>query len=103
MATTRLPEVRSLWEILPKGTEGGKEFARIVDLLRFHEGRRNGKQVTIFSDAAGDFNGLDGLEESPQGRIGFQYKFYPSPLSAQHRTEVATSLLASRLNHEKVR
>ena len=68
MAIKRLPEVRSLWEILPKGTEGGKEFARIIDLLRFHEGRRTGKQVTIFSDVAGDYHGLDGLEESASAR-----------------------------------
>ena len=65
MAIKRLPEVRSLWEILPKGTEGGKEFARIVDLLRFHEGRRTGKQVTIFSDVAGDYHGLDGWKRAP--------------------------------------
>lgn len=26
----RLPEVKTLYEILPKGTEGGKEFTRIV-------------------------------------------------------------------------
>src|ERR1022692_2658925 len=102
MAIKRLPEVRSLWEILPKGTEGGKEFARIIDLLRFHEGRRTGKQVTIFSDVAGDYHGLDGLEETVKGKVGFQYKFFPSPLSAEHRRDVEQSLAKSKENQEKV-
>lgn len=48
----RLPAVRPLSEILPRGAEGGKEFARIVDLLLFHEARRAGKKLTVFDDAA---------------------------------------------------
>ena len=53
----RLPEVKTLLDILPKGTEGGKEFARIVDLLLFHEARRSGGRTLLFSDAAGDYQG----------------------------------------------
>jgi len=94
-ATKRLPEVKILYDILPKGAEGGKEFARIVDLLLFHEARRKSKKITIFNDAAGDFNGLDSFEGDAfrrEGTTGYQYKFYPSPLSAKHRKEIEDSL-----------
>src|SRR5690348_17125268 len=91
----RLPEVKTLYEMLPKGTEGGKEFARIVDLLIFHEARRSGKNVTIFSDVAGDYHGLDSFESDALrrgGTTGYQYKFYPSPLSKEHRRNIVQSL-----------
>ncbi len=39
----RLPETHRLDQILPAGREGGLEFARIVDLLLFHEARRQGR------------------------------------------------------------
>jgi NACHT domain len=91
----RLPEVKTLYDMLPKGTEGGKEFARIVDLLLFHEARRSGKKVTIFSDVAGDYHGLDSFESDVLrrgGTTGYQYKFYPSPLSGEHRQSIVQSL-----------
>ena len=62
MNTKRLPEVKSLYENLPRGAESGKEFGRIVDLLLFHEARRAGKNITLFNDAAGDYHGLDSFE-----------------------------------------
>ena len=37
---SHLPETKRLSDILPMGREGGLEFARIVDLLLFHEARR---------------------------------------------------------------
>ena len=101
MSIQRLPEVTSLWEILPKGTEGGKEFARIVDLLRFHEGRRTSKDVTIFSDVAGDFMGLDGFEKTGKRITGFQYKFFPSPLSNAHRSDVEEAILQHKESYRK--
>jgi len=91
----RLPEVKSLYDILPKGAEGGKEFARIIDLLLFHNARSDGKKISLFSDAAGDYNGLDSFEGDvfrKLGTIGYQYKFFPSPLSDQHRGEIKKSL-----------
>lgn len=91
----RLPDVRSLYETLPRGSEGGKEFARIVDLLLFHEARREGRKISIFSDSAGDFYGLDSFEGDvfrKEGTTGYQYKFYPSPLSPTHRQAIIKSL-----------
>jgi energy-coupling factor transporter ATP-binding protein EcfA2 len=94
-STKRLPEVPTLSSILPKGSEGGKEFSRIVDLLLFQESRRNGRKVTIFNDAAGDYNGLDSFGEGLSildGRVGYQYKFFPSPLTVEHRKSIISSL-----------
>lgn len=93
-AQKRLPAVKTLYDMLPKGTEGGTEFARIVDLLLFHEARRSGKNLTIFSDAAGDYFKLDSFEKGfrKYEKVGYQYRFYPSPLSAKHRGEIEKSL-----------
>lgn len=91
----RLPEVKNLFDILPSGAEGGKEFARILDLLLFHEARRQGKKFTLFSDVSGDYNGLDSYEGDAfrkSGSLGYQYKFFSTPLSAAHRHEVLTVL-----------
>ncbi|QNF34844.1 NACHT domain-containing protein [Adhaeribacter swui] len=100
----RLPEVKTLASILPKGTAGGKEFARIVDLLLFHDSRRSNKKFTIFSDAAGDYMGLDSFEGDgfrKEGHTGYQYKYFPSPLSASHRKEIANSLRKAAEKHKE--
>lgn len=91
---SRLPKVRTLSQILPKGTEGGKEFARIVDLLLINEARLRGNNVTVFDDAAGDYQSLDSLSRvvSTGVKTGYQYKFYPSPLKAQHRSSIRKAL-----------
>lgn len=92
----RIPGVPPLTRFLPVGTEGGKEFARIVDKLLFRESRRNNKTFMCFSDAAGDFHGLDsfvGNKNSNDGVTGFQYKYYPSPLTSGHRSEIKAALL----------
>lgn len=94
----RLPETRSLSQILPKGTEGGKEFARIVDLLLFYDARRTGRNHRLFSDASGDYNGLDsftGHVFRRDGIIGYQYKFFQSPLSNDHRNAIKESLVTA--------
>jgi len=46
---------------------------------------------------------MDGLEKSAKRKIGFQYKFFPSPLSAEHRRDVEQSLAKSKENQEKVK
>ncbi|HEX8264511.1 MAG TPA: NACHT domain-containing protein [Pyrinomonadaceae bacterium] len=102
----RLPDVKTLYDILPKGTEGGKEFARIVDLLLFHEARREGKRISIFSDVAGDYYGLDsfmGNSFRKEGTTGYQYKFYPSPLSVGHRKEIVESLNKVSSNQKQLK
>jgi hypothetical protein len=95
---SRLPAERRLSNILPSGTEGGKEFARIVDLLLFYEARQSGCTVSLFSDRSGDTYGLDAFD----GRgNGYQYKFYPGPLSDNHRSEIVKSLMKAIEEHSK--
>jgi len=84
-----LPATKPLSEMLPKGAEGGHEFARIVGLLLFHEARREGRCVTLFSDRSGDVHGLDTFDDAD---TGYQIKFFPSPWSDQHRKEIKASL-----------
>jgi energy-coupling factor transporter ATP-binding protein EcfA2 len=96
---SRLPETRRLTDILPAGREGGLEFARIVDLLLFHEARRNGRTFNLFSDRAGDYGGMDSFADSGLrviSRVGYQYKFYPSPLSNEHRSGIKAAIVKAQ-------
>lgn len=99
---SRLPAERSLANILPYGTEGGKEFARIIDLLLFYDARKNGVSITLFSDRSGDTYGLDAFDNQYNG---YQYKFYPSPLSNEHRAEIIKSIKSadSAYNQSKIK
>lgn len=104
----RLPEVRTLAEILPRGTEGGKEFGRLVSLLLFAESRRSATNLTLFDDSAGDYHGLDSFGSSPgrsRSGVGYQFKFYSSPLSTEHRHEIQEDLrkAAARRKESKIR
>ena len=83
----RIQETRTLHELLPaKSAASGKEFARIVNLLLFHDARLHEKQLTLFDDRAGDFHGLDAFEGRENSiAVGYQHKFYPSPLTDKHR------------------
>lgn len=102
----RLPEAKTLYDILQKGTEGGREFARIVDLLLFHEARRAGKTISISGDVTVDYRGLDSFEGDifrREGTVGYQYKFYPSPLSSKHRDIVVKSLKRAADNQEHLK
>lgn len=103
----RLPKTRTLYDILPpKSASSGREFARIVNLLLFHEGRSKGSTVTIFDDRAGDYHGLDAFEkESETTTVGYQHKYFPSPLSDKHREIIEDSLLKTiaELKEAKIR
>lgn len=99
----RLPAVRSLYEIIPKGVEGGKEFGRIVDLLIVQDARRSGRTAFLFDDAAGDFNGLDSFDRGSfrkEGTTGYQYKFFASPLGSNHRSQIEKSLAKAAINQQ---
>ncbi|WP_175164934.1 NACHT domain-containing protein [Paraburkholderia fynbosensis] len=51
-------------------------------------------EFSLFDDAAGDFEGLDSYSRKSKSKevIGYQYKYFPSPLSDNHRAEIASSL-----------
>lgn len=84
----RLSTVPTLYEILGSGTEAAKEFARVVDLLLFHEARRKGGTSVIYDDAAGDYAGLDALYQ----RTGFQHKYFSSTFTSSQRQQIKHSL-----------
>lgn len=86
---SRLPAVQPLSRILGLGSEGGTEFSRIVNLLFYFDSRVHGYEQNIFSDRSGDVWGLDSLNSRQEG---FQYKFFSSPLSDNHRHEIIESL-----------
>jgi len=93
-----IPETRTLYEILPaKSPASGREFARIVNLLLFHDARRRSESLTLFDDRAGDFRGLDAFQQGAGGiAVGYQHKLYPTPLSDGHRKEIEESLPKTR-------
>lgn len=92
MSPRRLPSLPSLSAILPKGAEGGKEFARIVDLLLLRRSNDIGSKLMLFDDAAGDYGGVDALETFGTRTIGYQYKFLPCPLSKGGRAQIRSGL-----------
>lgn len=104
----RIPAVQPLSKLLASGTEGGKEFGRIAGLLLFQDAKRTGREFSLFDDASGDYEGLDSFSREAKSDkvIGYQYKFFPSPLSDKHRAEIKSSVAhaanrAAKLTLEK--
>jgi energy-coupling factor transporter ATP-binding protein EcfA2 len=69
-------------------------------LLIYYDARRAGHTINLFSDRAGDAYGLDAFDSEG---IGYQYKFFPSPLSDDHRAEIVKALKKAIAEHEKSR
>lgn len=91
-----IPNVSTLFQRLRRGAEGGLEFARIIDQLLVADGQENGYPFQAFDDARGDAFGVDafakeGFRHSDQ-HVGYQYKFYGSPLSESARASIKRSL-----------
>ncbi len=93
-----LPNVSSLYQRIAKGSEGGYEFARIINQLLIADSKERNYIAETYSDASGDYKGVDCILKHPlrystnYGYSGVQYKFYPSPLSAKHRLDIKESL-----------
>ncbi len=88
-----IPNVSSLYQRINNGSEGGNEFARIVNLLLTAENKECHDEFVVFSDAQGDYKGVDSYIQVTKGRaIGFQYKFYSSPLKKEHKYQIKKSL-----------
>jgi hypothetical protein len=71
-----IPNVLSLSKIIHQGSEGGLEFARILNKLLFEDSQMYDYHFQSFSDSAGDFKGVDALMEKGLKKIGLQYKFF---------------------------
>lgn len=87
-----IPNLSTLYERIQKGSEGGHEFARILNHLLIAESAIQKFQFTASSDASGDFKGVDGIILREEERTGVQYKFYPSPFSSSHKSSIQQSL-----------
>lgn len=99
----------SIYQVLGPGSLSGQLFADLCDQLLLNEAATRGYQFRCPSDRAGDFKGLDAYSQSGisnfegiAGKVGFQYKFFPtesSPLTSEHKAEIRKSLLsASKAN-----
>jgi hypothetical protein len=92
-----LPRV-TLYQKLGKGAEGAHHFARIMNQLIYADDKEMGREVITSSDASGDYKGVDliSVEKIPYNNrkqyIGYQFKFFPSPLNADQRKEIKKSL-----------
>lgn len=91
-----LPNVPSLVQTIKTGAEGGHEFARLCHHLLMHTATINRWRYDMCSDRSGDYRHLDGWScnwsDLPDGLTGFQFKFYPSPLSKTHKTDIQEAL-----------
>lgn len=87
-----IPNVSTLFERIHRGSEGGQEFARIINLLLIAESRNQELELIDSSDASGDYKGVDAIITRENEKIGVQYKFVSVPLSSNHKTEIRKSL-----------
>ena len=87
-----IPNVSTLIERIKKGSEGGNEFSRLMNLILISEFNELNEKFNPFSDANGDYKGVDSFVKSKVYVTGFQYKFYPSPLSTNHKSLIKKSL-----------
>ncbi|HZX67904.1 MAG TPA: hypothetical protein VFE70_03415, partial [Candidatus Elarobacter sp.] len=83
-------------EKLPRGAAGGHLFAKAIDLLLVNEARLSSQVATVFDDRAGDYFGLDSFVSGFRrvSTIGYQYKFYSSPLTSAHKRDIIDSIEA---------
>lgn len=93
----------TLSKLIQSGAEGGHEFARILKLLLSAEYVSFRDRLVLANDAAGDYRAVDAilrLEDQaktpePWRTVGFQFKFFASPLSARHKRDIAKSFRAA--------
>lgn len=102
-----IPNIATLYQRIRRGSEGGDEFARLLDLLLAADCTENGHPFETPDDAAGDAFGVDAYTafgyRSTSGLLGYQYKFYPSPLSAKHRADIERSAATALERHTSLR
>jgi hypothetical protein len=86
-----IPNVSSLYSRIHKGSEGGNEFARILNQLLIADSKDKGQEYIVSSDASGDYKGVDGILRTKDEIIGFQFKFYPNTMSSSQKSSVFRS------------
>ncbi|TSJ41869.1 hypothetical protein [Fluviicola chungangensis] len=83
-----IPNVSTLYERIHKGSEGGQEFSRILNLLLIAESGLQKFRFVNFFDASGDYKGVDAIIIQGEEEIGVQYKFFPILLSSEHKRSI---------------
>lgn len=88
-----IPNTSTLIQRINKGSEGGNEFSRLMNLILTSEYKECNVDFFAFSDSQGDYKGVDSFTKYTETIfVGFQYKFYSSPLSANHKFSIKKSL-----------
>jgi len=88
-----IPNTSTLIQRINKGSEGGNEFSRFINMVLTSEYKDCNVDFFVFSDSQGDYKGVDSFIKYTETIFtGFQYKFYPSPLSANHKYLINKSL-----------
>ena len=103
-----IANVSSLSKRIRIGAEGGLEFARICNLLIERKAGILNHDFQSVDDRSGDYKGLDafstsGFSVERKYIAGFQYKFYPSPLSNSHKNEILKSFQNAKTKNPKLR
>jgi len=93
-----IPNIATLYQRIHSGPEGGKEFARIVDLLLTAEANESDYEFTAINDDVGDAFGVDAFGQGAfrldyDEIVGFQYKFFPRHLSSQQRHVIRSAFM----------
>lgn len=93
-----ISNISNLYQKIGKGAEGGHEFARLLNQLMIAEANERGYEAIISSDSSGDYKGVDCILKQRWRQserfiyTGVQYKFYPSSLSPQYKSDIRNSL-----------
>lgn len=87
-----IPNVSTLYYRINRGSEGGSEFSRIITQLLIEDSIENSYDLKTFSDASGDYKGVDLIQKKNSIKKGIQCKFYPSPFSPNHKTEIKKAI-----------
>jgi len=98
-----IPNISTLYKRINNGSEGGGEFARLINYFLIAESKQNNWKVITFNDAAGDYNGLDLIIQKEGGlNDGYQLKFYPSPISSSHKANIKSSIQKALPNENEL-
>lgn len=90
-----LPNLPSLSKIIGHGSEGGQEFARILNQLLFKDSYLNGYYFQSIDDSAGDYKGVDSIMKKGLTQIGFQYKFIVGSPDSKNKNTIKNSLVGA--------
>lgn len=91
-----IPNVSTLYYRIKRGSEGGHEFARIMNHLLSADAKDKGHEYVVTNDASGDYKGVDGIMKMDDEKIGFQFKFYPNPMTSGQKSSVIKSFSNAR-------